>query len=104
MTLLAKLFFAQADEERQHALKFVKYMLDAKGELHIPAIAAPTASFTSAEEAVAAALTWELDVTRQITGLMEIAVKESDYLAQSFLQWFVDENSRKSSRWIGCSA
>ena len=22
---------------------------------------------------------------------MEIAVKESDYLAQSFLQWFIDE-------------
>ena len=66
-------------------------MLDAKGDLQIPAIAAPTASFTSAEDAVAAALAWERDVTRQISGLMEIAVKESDYLAQSFLQWFVDE-------------
>jgi bacterioferritin B len=91
LTLLAKLFFAQAEEERQHALKFVKYVLDARGELHIPATAAPTASFTSAEDAVAAALQWEQEVTRQITGLMDMAVKENDYLAQSFLQWFVDE-------------
>jgi ferritin len=91
LTLLAKLFFAQAEEERQHALKFVKYILDAKGELQIPATPAPSPSFSSAEEAVAAALQWEQEVTRQITALMEMAIKENDYLAQSFLQWFVDE-------------
>ena len=91
LTLLAKLFFEQADEERQHALKFVKYMLDAKGDLQIPSIPAPTPSFGSAEDAVAAALKWEEEVTRQITGLMDQAVKDGDYLAQSFLQWFVDE-------------
>jgi bacterioferritin B len=91
LTLLAKLFFDQADEERQHALKFVKYMLDAKGDLQIPSIPAPTPSFGSAEDAVGAALKWEEEVTRQITGLMDQAVKEGDYLAQSFLQWFVDE-------------
>jgi bacterioferritin B len=91
LTLLARLFFAQADEERQHAMKFVKYILDAKGELQLPAIAAPTATFASAEDALGAALKWEQEVTKQITGLMEMAVKEGDYLAQSFLQWFVDE-------------
>ena len=37
LKLLAKLFFEQADEEKQHALKFVKYLLDTKGDLQIPA-------------------------------------------------------------------
>jgi len=91
LTLLSKLFQDQAEEENQHAKKFIKYLQDTKGGLHIPAIAAPRAAFGSAEEAVQAALNWEKDVTRQITALMEIAVKESDYLAQSFLQWFIDE-------------
>ena len=91
LTLLAKLFFAQAEEEREHAMKFVKYLLDTKGDLRLPAIPAPVATFPSAEAAVQAALTWEQDVTRQITGLMDKAVKENDYLAQSFLQWFIDE-------------
>ena len=91
LTLLAKLFFAQAEEERQHAMKFVKYLLDTKGDLRLPAILAPVPAFASAEAAVQAALTWEQDVTRQITGLMDRAVKENDYLAQSFLQWFIDE-------------
>ncbi len=91
LTLLAKLFMEQADEERTHAMKFVQYVLDTKGELALPAIAAPKPTFSSAEDAVAAALAWEEDVTRQIGKLMDLAVKENDYLAQSFLQWFIDE-------------
>ncbi len=91
LTLLSKLFFAQADEEKMHAMKFVQYLLDTKGGLKIPAIPAPKATFASAEEAVQAALKWEQDVTKQITGLMDLAVKQNDYMAQSFLQWFIDE-------------
>jgi ferritin len=91
LTLLARLFFQQAEEERQHAMKFVKYILDTKGDLRVPAIPAAAPTFASAEAAVQAALTWEEDVTRQITGLMDLAVKQNDYLAQSFLQWFIDE-------------
>ena len=91
LKMLAKLFFDQADEEKQHAMKFVKYLLDTKGDLKIPAIPAPKPTFASAEEAVQAALNWEQEVTKQITGLMDIAVKQNDYLAASFLQWFIDE-------------
>jgi ferritin len=91
LKLLGKLFFEQADEEKQHAMKFVKYVLDTKGELRIPSIPAPTPVFDSAEAAVQAALNWEKEVTSQISGLMDLAVKQNDYIAQSFLQWFVDE-------------
>lgn len=91
LKLLAKLFFDQAEEERQHAMKFVKYVLDTKGDLKVPAIPAPKPSFATAEEAVQAALNWEKEVTSQITALMDLAIKQNDYLAQSFLQWFVDE-------------
>ena len=91
LTLLAKLFGDQAEEEKQHAMKFVKYVLDTKGSLRIPSIAAPTPTFASAEAAVEAALNWEHEVTRQIKALMDLAVKENDYLASNFLQWFIDE-------------
>ena len=66
-------------------------MLDTKGGLAIPAIPAPAATFATAEDAVGAALKWEQEVTSQITALMDLAVKQNDYLAQSFLQWFIDE-------------
>lgn len=91
LKLLSKLFFEQAEEEKQHAMKFVKYVLDTKGALQIPAIPAPTATFANAEAAVEAALKWEHEVTGQIKGLMDLAVKENDYLAGNFLQWFIDE-------------
>lgn len=91
LKLLAKLFFQQADEEKQHAMKFVQYLLDTKGGVRIPAIPAAPASYASAEDAVQAALDWEHKVTAQVTHLMDLAVKQNDYLAQSFLQWFVDE-------------
>jgi ferritin len=91
LKMLAKLFFAQSDEERDHAQKLIKYLLDTKADLAIPAIPAPTPAFATAEDAVAAALTWETEVTGQITHLMDIAVKDNDYLGQGFLQWFIDE-------------
>ena len=91
LTLLSKLFLDQAAEEREHAMKFAKYLFDTKADLRIPAIPAATPTFASAEAAVEAALGWEYEVTRQITALMDHAVKDNDYLAQSFLQWFVDE-------------
>ena len=91
LTLLAKLFMQQAEEERQHAQKFVQYLLDTKGGLNIPAIPAPKAAFASAAEAVEAALNWEKEVTGQITALMDTAVEQNDYLAQSFLGWFIAE-------------
>lgn len=91
LSLLSKLFFEQSDEEKEHALKFVHYVLDTQGKLEIPAVTAPKANFSSAEEAVKAALAWEKEVTEQIKKLMDIASEEGDYLAQNFLQWFIDE-------------
>jgi ferritin len=94
----ADLFFAQAEEEKEHAMKFVKYILDAGGALHIPPIDAPKASFVSAEEAVGAALKWELDVTSQVNNLMDIAVNEKDYIGRQFLDWFVSEQLEEVSK------
>jgi bacterioferritin B len=91
LALLAKLFYEQAEEEKEHALKFVHYINDTRGELQIPTIPAPKATFASAEEAVEAALNWEKEVTDQINRLMDLATSKNDYLAQNFLTWFIDE-------------
>ena len=87
----AKLFFEQAEEEKEHAMKLFRYVLEAGGEVKVPAVEAPKTDFASAEEAVALALKWETDVTRQINDLMDIAVSEKDYLGRQFLDWFVNE-------------
>ena len=88
---LAKFFYRQAAEENEHAMKFVHYVTAAGGTVVIPAIEAPRADIASAEMAVKLSLDWENEVTRQVKALMDQAVKETDYLAQGFLRWFVDE-------------
>lgn len=91
MLLFGKIFFQQGAEENGHAMKFVRYVLDAGGRIAVPAIAQARADFKSPEDAVGAALKWEEEVTVQINELMDIAVKEKDYIAQEFLGWFVNE-------------
>ncbi len=91
LMLLAKLFFAQANEEREHAEKLMHYVLDTKGDLRLPAIREPVHTFASAEAAGEVALKWEVEVTGQISRLMDLAAADNDHLAQGFLQWFVDE-------------
>jgi ferritin len=98
MLHFARLFFDQADEEYDHALKFVRYVLDAGGQVALPAIEQPRSDFKSADDAVGAALGWEEDVTKQVNGLMDIAVQEKDYLAQELLGWFVNEQLEEVSK------
>lgn len=87
----AAFFYTQSEEEREHGLKLLKYVVDAGGEINIPAVAAPTMKVDSAEDAFQMSLNWELEVTDQINGLMDMAVKQNDYMAQNFLNWFVNE-------------
>lgn len=88
---LAALFYKQADEERMHALKFVKYLNEVGATVEIPAIPAPQATFKSVEEAVQKSLDWEREVTRGCNALMALAIDQKDYAAQDFLRWFVTE-------------
>lgn len=98
MLMFGKLFFEQGAEENGHAMKFVRYVLDAGGKVAVPAIPAARADFKSPEDAVSAALKWEEEVTVQINGLMDTAVKEKDYIAQEFLGWFVNEQLEEVSK------
>ncbi len=88
---LAARFYAQAAEENMHAMKLAHYVTEAGGLLVVPAIPAGKTDFISVAEAVQLALDAELKVTQQINDLVGMAMKESDHLAQIFLQWFVNE-------------
>jgi ferritin len=94
---LARHFYAQADEEREHAMRFVKYLIDAGAKVVIPDVDGPKSEFATAEECVKLSLKWEQTVTQQIHALMDLAIKESDYTTQHALQWFVEEQLEEIS-------
>ena len=87
----AAFFYAQAAEENEHGMKLLHYVVETGGAAELLAIPAPFANITSAEDAFQTSLKWELEVTGQINALMDMAKKQNDHLAESFLQWFVDE-------------
>jgi bacterioferritin B len=97
LPVLAAHFYKQAMEEREHAMRFVKYIVDAGGTVRIPAIPAPKSSFKSAEEAVRLSLDWEMTVTDQINKLMDRAIASNDHIARNFLEWFVNEQLEEVS-------
>jgi len=88
---LAAHFRAQAEEEKEHAHRFIKYVIDTGAKVEIPAIPAPTNHFKFAEEAVKLSLEQEKTVTAQVNRLVQIAKEEADYTSDTFLQWFVTE-------------
>jgi ferritin len=94
---LAGHFYRQAEEERDHAMRFIKYLLDAGGRVEINDVPAPQNRFASAEEAVKLSLDQEKTVTEQINALVELAMKEKDYISQNALTWFVNEQLEEVS-------
>jgi ferritin len=91
LPLLAAHFFRQAEEEKQHAHKVIKFNGDVGGKLAIPAIPAPVNTFQFAEDAVRLSLEQEKKVSAQVNHLVHLAKGESDYTTDQFLQWFVQE-------------
>jgi len=87
----AAFFYAQAQEENEHGMKLLRYVVETGGSVELLAIPAPVARINSAEDAFQTSLNWELEVTGQINALMDMAKLQNDYLAENFLQWFVNE-------------
>jgi ferritin len=94
---LASFFYAQALEERNHAMMMVQYLMDADEEPVIPAVIAPRAAFADIIEPVAIALAQEKRVTDQIGELAGIARDERDYASEQFMQWFLKEQVEEVS-------
>ena len=88
---LARFFYRQALEERDHAMMMVQYLLDADADVVVPGVAAPQTAFADVVEPVALALEQERRVTGQINALAATARAEGDYTSEQFMQWFIKE-------------
>ena len=94
---LTEFFLKQAEEEKNHALRFIRYVTDTGGQVSIPAVPGPQCTFTDAAEAVTLSLEQEKLVTRQINAIVHTAKEEADYTSDNFLQWFVQEQLEEVS-------
>jgi len=87
----ASWFMAQYEEERSHALKVYKYMLDQGSKIELLTIKQPEIKFTSLLECFENSLHHEQAMTRAFNELCDLAIKEKDHASYGFFQWFVQE-------------
>ena len=88
---LAARFYAQANEERGHAMMMIQYLLDKDLEVRVPGVDDVIFDFSKVREPVELALAQEQKVTDQITTLARTARDTGDYLGEQFMQWFLAE-------------
>ncbi|MVU79781.1 ferritin [Nocardia sp. ET3-3] len=91
LPVLAKYFYKQAVEERNHAMMIAQYLMDQDSAVEMPGIEAATSKFANAKEPIALALAQEQTVTEQIVQLAKTAREEGDYQGEQFMQWFLKE-------------
>src|SRR5271154_2792555 len=88
---LAKHFYAQALEERNHAMMLVQHLLDRDVRVEIPGVDSVRNQFDRPRDALALALDQERAVTDQVSRLTAVARDEGDFLGEQFMQWFLQE-------------
>ncbi|MFJ5699252.1 ferritin [Arthrobacter sp. NPDC093139] len=88
---LAKYFYRQSVEERNHAMMMVQYMLDRNLPVSVPGVPNVRNDFASVTEPLALALQQEKEVTKSIESLFRAARAEDDALGEQFMLWFLKE-------------
>jgi ferritin len=88
---LAGFFYAQAVEEREHAMMMIKYLLDTDAPVKLGGVSAPQGGFADHIAPIRLALEQEKTVSGQIGDLFKVARDEGDYLSEQFVQWFLKE-------------
>ena len=83
--------YVQADEERMHMLKFIKYVNERGGKAVIPALKKPATELKGVEELFKEVLKHEEYITASINEIVALSLEEKDFNTHNFLQWFVTE-------------
>ncbi len=81
----------QAQEERDHAFKMRRYLIDNGISVTFDAIEKPETAFQSHLEPLEAGLKHEQYVTSLIHTIYNAAFEHKDYKTMQFLDWFVKE-------------
>lgn len=87
----ANWLYAQAEEERLHMMKFIKYVNERGGKAIIPAIEQPPSNYDGIKAVFAQVQEHEQYVTELISGIVGVCLDEKDFTTHNWIQWFVTE-------------
>lgn len=91
----------QAQEERDHALLFIKYLQNNGVKVTLDAIAKPDKVFNTLIDPLLAAFEHEQYVTSLIHNIYDAAYSVKDFRTMQFLDWFVKEQGEEETNADG---
>lgn len=94
---MASWMLMQSEEEKEHARRFMSFVLDRGNGVRLGAIEAPESSFESVENVFETALAQEQSVTKAIHDLYRLASDGGDLASFPFLQSFIEEQNEEEA-------
>ena len=95
---ISEFMYTQSDEERQHMLKFFKYINERGGHSIVSDLSKPASEFGSIKEMFETLFKHEVYVSNTINELVHTALEEKDYATHNFLQWYVAEQIEEEAQ------
>jgi ferritin len=88
-------FYIQTQEERDHAMLFIKYLQLNSERAQLYDVKASDLTFKSFREPAVAAYEHEQKVTASINNMYGVAYEKKDFRTMQFLDWFVKEQNEE---------
>jgi len=88
---IANFLFRHAQEERNHMMKILEYILKRGAKVHVTTIPAPPEPPISINNCFEKVFEHEVDNTTAVYKLVKISFDEEDWATWNFMQWFVKE-------------
>lgn len=94
---ISNFLFRHAQEERNHMMKFLTYILERGAKPVIQPIPGPMPDPASVYDCFQKAFDSEVSNTTAIYDCIDVALKEKDWITYNFLQWFVKEQNEEET-------
>lgn len=94
---IANFLFRHANEERNHMMKFLEYILKRGAKVVVTAIPEPGANPASINDCFEKVFKYEVENTTKIYDIVNMSMAEKDWATWNFLQWFVKEQTEEET-------
>ena len=94
---IANFLFRHAQEERNHMMKILEYILKRGAEVKVTAIPAPPANPKNMQNCFEKVFEHEVDNTKAVYKLVKMSFTEEDWATWNFMQWFVKEQTEEET-------
>ncbi|WP_214071745.1 ferritin [Mucilaginibacter sp. dw_454] len=94
---ISNFLFRHANEERNHMMKFLEYILKRGAKVVIASIPAPGPDPLSVNDCFEKVFQSEVENTTKIYAIVDLSMAEKDWATWNFIQWFVKEQTEEET-------